>query len=105
MEKLAGGLSGGAGSPDVVNDDVGGAGVDFGFGIEGVGGGGLGFASGRVGADLDGVLGADEKARDVAIGAEACEMLSDEIGVVKTTFADVATDGGERNDDGFFGGG
>ena len=53
-------MDGSASGPDVVEKDVSGGRVDFGFGAEGVGGGGLGEASCAVGTDLNGVLGASK---------------------------------------------
>ena len=115
-----GGLDRSAGSPDVVEEKVGGGGVDFDFGVEGVGGSGLGEAGFVAGADLDGVLGAGEELIDTIafVGARLIaqmgEMFGDEIGVVEAASADVLVDGGERNDDdevgfgvvaGFLGGG
>ena len=55
------GLHAGAGGPDVVKEDVGGVGVDVGVWSQGVGHRGLVDASGVVGADLDGTIGASKE--------------------------------------------
>ena len=104
-------MHGSAGSPDVVKEDVSGILVNFDFGVEGVGGGGLSFASGGVGADLNSILMTKKKFFDTIVFvrsvliAEAGEMFGNEMGVVETAFADVLADGGEGDDDnGVFGG-
>ena len=71
MEKLVGGLDRSASSPDVIKEDVSGFRVNFDFGVEYVGRGGLSLAGGGVGADLDGVFGTDEEGNNVAMRAKS----------------------------------
>ena len=55
------GAHGGAGGPDIVKEDIGGVIIDSGVWRDGVGVGGLVDTGSAVGANLGGVLGADEK--------------------------------------------
>ena len=62
---------------------------------------GLGEAGFAVGADLNGVFGADEERLDLTV-LEFGEMFGNFIGVVKAAAADMVAGGGEGNDDGAF---
>ena len=63
----------------------------------------MSYTGDTVGADLGGVLGADEELfRDAIWPFLFSEMLGDEFGVVKAAGANVAVDGGERDDNGWF---
>ena len=68
------------------------------MGTDSVGLGGLGFAFGGGGADLGGVLGAEEDFFEL-VAAEPGEMLGDEEGVVEAAGTDVFGVGGEGDDD------
>ncbi len=98
LEKIGGGEHGGAGGPDVVEEEINSVGINLGG--ESVSFGGLGFAFGDFGADLDGVSGAGEELLALPM-AEFGEVFGDDESVVEAAGADVLADGGEGNDDDF----
>ena len=81
-EFFDGGLDAGAGSPDVVKEDVGSIGVDFYLiGVDLISRFGLGEAISAISANLDSVFGAKEGFLNWVV-AEFCEMFSDKISVI-----------------------
>ena len=99
VKEVDGRFDRGTGSPDVVEENVGGGGVWSDFGVQSVGFGGLGGAGFFVGTDLDGVFGAEEEWGDFVI-AELGEVAGEEGGVVKSAGANVVSGDGEGGDDG-----
>ena len=98
LHDVCSGEEGGAGGPDIVEEDVGGGGVDRRG--DGIGFGGLSFAGRNFGADLDGVGSAGEKLLAFP-AAKFGEPLRDNEGVIETAGADVLADGRERDEDDF----
>ena len=91
-------MHGGASGPDVVEEKVSGVRVDLGFWADRVGFGGLREPGFGAGANLDGVVGADENIRDVEIRVTPSKVLGDEFGMVEATGANMFANGGERDD-------
>lgn len=68
------------------------------FRIELVGRGGLRETSGAVGANLSGVVGAENEWLCVVIGAmERDKVFGEKLGVIETAGTDMAGNGGQRN--------
>lgn len=96
LEESSSGEHGGAGGPDVVEEEINGVGIDF--GSESVSFGGLGFALGDFGADLDGIGGAGEECLVLPM-AEFGKVFGNDKSMVETAGADMFANGRERDDD------